>query len=34
MGVEGRKRVVEFYNLPRNVRSLARVFIEHFRNTI
>ena len=34
LGISGCKRVLEFYNLPRNVSTLARVFIEHLPETI
>jgi colanic acid/amylovoran biosynthesis glycosyltransferase len=34
LGTAGRKRVLEFYNLSRNVSSLARVWIENLPNTI
>jgi glycosyltransferase involved in cell wall biosynthesis len=34
LGTAGRKRVLEYYNLSRNVSSLARVLIENLPNTI
>jgi len=34
LGLAGCKRVQEFYNLPRNARSLARVFVEHLPDII
>jgi glycosyltransferase involved in cell wall biosynthesis len=33
-GVAGCKRVLELYNLPQNVGSLARVFLEHASNNL
>ena len=32
LGVAGARRVMELYNLPQNVCTLARVFKEHLRN--
>ena len=34
LGVAGSKRVFEQYNLPQNVRSLARVFSQHLPDSI